>query len=214
MKWKSFAYSAAVWSMGIMMAAAQAQQYQQPQYSQNGQYRQPQYQQPQYGQGGQYQQPQDNRAQGGQFSDALKGWSQIGAPGVFSAYMPGSPSGSDTSMGDTSAMHWASDMGEPMHMFAVEMQSCGQVSGNAMDDMLYALMSTRAKTAGAPPAHKRRIDSQVSPGCMFDVVTGDTEWNYMIRVVGTNVVTLSVCSMPGQGGDQYVQQFFRSFSAR
>ena len=126
--------------------------------------------------------------------------------------MPGNPRCQDTSSQGTAATHWDADSSEPMHMFAIEMQYCGQVSGNNLDNMLFSLMNARAKAMGAQPVNKRRINSQSSPGCMFDMVTGDSEWNFMIRVVQNNVVTMSVCSMPGQGNDQYCKQFFNSFS--
>ena len=199
-------------------AAQNSQQREQPAYGSQGhrtqQYAQPNQSGRQYGQSSPYAQPNQSGSQGqpSQYNAAVPGWQRIGAPGVFSALMPGRPRSRDTSANGTAATHWDSDSSEPMHMFAIEMQHCGQVSGNNMDNMLFSLMNARAKTIGAQPEHKRRIDNQRSPGCMFDMVTGDSEWNFMIRVVNDKVITMSVCSMPGQGNDQFVQQFFKSFS--
>ncbi|MDO5297321.1 MAG: hypothetical protein Q4F00_11975 [bacterium] len=196
-------------SPGGASPAQYGQQRQQPHYGNQGrsnqQYAHPNQSSPQYNQA-------DSQGQPAQYNAAIPGWQRVGAPGVFSAMMPGHPRSRDVSDQGTAATHWDSDSSEPMHMFAIEMQHCGQVSGSNMDNLLFSLMNARAKAVGAQPTHKRRIDNQRSPGCMFDMITGDSEWNYMIRVVNDKVITMSVCSMPGQGNDQYAQQFFKSFS--
>lgn len=178
-----------------------------PDLAPEGQYEQPRQSEPQsrYGQ-------DDRWGQTQQDGSLLPGWQRIGVSGVFSAAMPGHPRSREVSAQGGSATCWDADSSEPMHLFSVEMQHCGRLSGKSMDEMLFSLMNARAKAVGAQPTHKRRIESQGSPGCMFDMVTRDTEWNYMIRVVNDKVITMSVCSMPGQGNDQYAQQFFKSFS--
>ena len=179
-----------------------------PDLAPQGQYEQ----QGQYKTQSQYSRPNEAEGRQGQSGSFLPGWQRIGIPGVFSAAMPGHPRSREVSAQGGSATCWDSDSSEPMHLFSVEMQHCGRVSGKSMDEVLFSLMNARAKTVGAQPTHKRRIESQGSPGCMFDMVTGDTEWNCMIRVVNDKVITMLVCSMPGQGNDQDVQQFFNSFS--
>ncbi len=206
---------------------------QQSGYPQQGNYRQGGYPQNGYGQRqGGYQQPngnygrqpsyqQGNNAIGSEAQNAvpvngLPGWRQVGAPGYFSASMPGNPRPKESVQGGISTTTWESDSDEPMHLFSIVMTpySKGTISGRDADEILFSIINSRAKALRSEATHKRRLDSTTNPGCMFDISCSDADWNYMVRIAGDTVYTLSVCSMPGQGNDQYVQQFFRSFMAQ
>ena len=77
--------------------------------------------------------------------------------------------------------------------------------------MLFATMQGRAKELGVRPSRTRRIQSQRLPGCMFRVVTEEADWDFMVRISGDRIYTLSVCSNPGEGEDGSAQRFFESF---
>ena len=146
----------------------------------------------------------------------MAGWQSVGTPGVFSASMPGHPVSKATVTNGISSTEWSSDSSEPMHLYSLVVvpYSKGTVSGRNPDEILFSTMKGRANVLGVNPSRKRRIDNGNCPGCLFDMVTADSEWNFMVRIKGDTIYTLSVCSMPGEGNDQCVKQFFDSFYAQ
>lgn len=139
-------------------------------------------------------------------------WRLLEMPGRFQVEMPGEP-GHTPPYGDPPTEAWQSDSGEPLHGFEllVTEHPGGTVQSAGEDGMLIATMSGRAKALGTRPTRTRRIQSARLPGCMFRVETEDADWDFMIRLHGDKVYTLSVSSMKGEGDDGAAKRFFDSF---
>lgn len=146
--------------------------------------------------------------------DITSSWVPFAQSGRFHVLMPRTPSTENSAHGKVETVKWSTDSSDPMHLFELSMSDFGRgaIGSQDVDDFLYAIMSSRAKELGERPTRKRRIEDARLPGCMFRVTANDAEWDFMVRVDGNTVYTLSVCSMPGEGDDGYAQAFFKSFS--
>lgn len=139
-------------------------------------------------------------------------WKVFSVPAQFQVEIPGEPV-HKPAYGDPPTESWQSDSGEPLHGFEILVTEHprGAIRDAGEDAMLFATMAGRARALGAQPTRKRRIESQRLPGCMFRVQTEDADWDFMIRIAGDRVYTLSVSSMPGEGDDGSADRFFQSF---
>ncbi|MGM9998815.1 MAG: hypothetical protein ACI38Q_05425 [Candidatus Bruticola sp.] len=109
---------------------------------------------------------------------------------------------------------WEAETDEPLHMFKLDQTqfSNGVISGNDPDEFLFGAIQSKCKEINGQVSKKRRIQNERYPGCFFRITTNDAEWEYMIRLDGDTVYTLSVCSMPYEADDGYSQTFFDSLS--
>jgi len=139
-------------------------------------------------------------------------WRPLQVPGLFQVDLPGEPSHKPSS-GDPPTQSWLSDSYETLHGFEILLTEHprGSLRDAGEDSILFATMQGRARALGGQATQKRRIESQRLPGCMFRVLTEDAEWDFMVRIAGDRVFTLSVCSMKGEGTDGSVERFFQSF---
>lgn len=146
--------------------------------------------------------------------DTSEPWIDFAHPGCFSVQFPSQPTKETSIVQGIETLKWVSDSSDPVHLFELSMTSFakGTLDMGEIDGFLFSAMNSRCKELGTQPSSKRRIQSQAFPGCMFKAVTSDAEWEFLIRVNGDTVYTLSVCSMPGEGNDGSAARFFKSFS--
>nr|MCR5662626.1 hypothetical protein [bacterium] len=128
----------------------------------------------------------------------------------FRALFPSAPTREKSTVEKVDTLKWVSDSSDPMHLFELSMTKFprGSIDHNDVDEFLFTAMKSRAQELGSNPVRKRRLDSRRFPGCTFRVECDDSEWDFMIRISGDTVYTLSVCSMPGEGDDGYSDTFF------
>lgn len=139
-------------------------------------------------------------------------WKTLQVPGTFQVDLPGEPSHKPPA-GDPPTESWLSDSYEPLHGFEILLTEHprGSLRDAGEDAILFATMQGRARALGGQATQKRRIESQRLPGCMFRVLTEEADWDFMVRIAGDRVFTLSVCSQKGEGTDGSAERFFQSF---
>lgn len=145
-------------------------------------------------------------------AQAADEWKLFQIANRFAVEVPGTPQ-HQPSYGDPPTESWESDSGEPLHGFSILMTDYppGTVRDAGEEGMLIAAMKGRVTTLGGELSATKRILNERLPGCQFRVTTPDTVWDFMIRISGDRIYTLSVSSMPEDADDGASNRFFRSF---
>lgn len=133
-------------------------------------------------------------------------WAVLQVPGGFEVQMPGQaePAAEGT---------WEGYNSEPLQAFAVEMHDmpAGTVASVGEEPMLVSSMKGRVEALGGRLIRARRILSDRLPGCRFEVETEDTLWEFMIRLRGDRIFTLSVSTLKSEPSPETAERFFNSF---
>lgn len=139
-------------------------------------------------------------------------WKILQVRDRFQVEVPGTPQHQD-SYGDPPTESWESDSGEPLHGFSILVTDypSGTVKDAGEEGMLISAMKGRVQTLGGELSATKRIMNASLPGCQFRVTTPDAVWDFMIRISGDRIYTLSVSSMPEDADDGAANRFFRSF---
>ncbi|MGM9991969.1 MAG: hypothetical protein ACI376_03855 [Candidatus Bruticola sp.] len=140
-------------------------------------------------------------------------WNTISGSG-FKVKFPNDTQYKRNNYGGVWVQTWEAETDEPLHMFKLDQAqfSNGVISGNDPDEFLFGAIQSKCKEINGQVTQKRRIQNERYPGCFFQIKTNDAEWEYMIRLDGDTVYTLSVCSMPYEADDGYSKAFFNSLS--
>lgn len=139
-------------------------------------------------------------------------WNVVNGNG-FKVRFPGEARHNRTNHSGAFAETWETDTDEPLHMFKLQQFqfSGGSISTQDPDEFLFANMENNSRNLNGKLSQRRRIQNDRYPGCTYKITTSEAEWDFMIRLDGDTVYTLSVCSMPYESDDGYSKAFFDSF---
>ncbi len=140
-------------------------------------------------------------------------WQVINGNG-FKVRFPNQTRYNRTNYSGAFAETWETETDEPLHMFKLQQAqfSGGSISTKDPDEFLFDNMENNSRQLNGQVSQRRRIQNARYPGCTYKVTTAEAEWDFMIRLDGDTVYTLSVCSMPYESNDGYSQAFFDSFT--
>lgn len=140
-------------------------------------------------------------------------WQVINGNG-FKVRFPNQSRYSRTNYSGAFAETWETETDEPLHMFKLQQAqfSGGSISTKDPDEFLFDNMENNSRQLNGQVSQRSRIQNARYPGCIYKITTAEAEWDFMIRLDGDTVYTLSVCSMPYESNDGYSQAFFDSFT--
>lgn len=140
-------------------------------------------------------------------------WQVINGNG-FKVRFPNQTRYNRTNYSGAFAETWETETDEPLHMFKLQQAqfSGGSISTKDPDEFLFENMENNSRNLNGKVSQRRRIQNARYPGCTYKVTTDEAEWDFMIRLDGDTVYTLSVCSMPYESDDGYSKAFFDSFT--
>ncbi len=156
---------------------------------------------------------QEDRAADNSASVNASSWQVINGNG-FKVRFPNQARYNRTNYSGAFAETWETETDEPLHMFKLQQAqfSGGSISTKDPDEFLFDNMENNSRQLNGKVSQRRRIQNARYPGCTYKVTTAEAEWDFMIRLDGDTVYTLSVCSMPYESNDGYSQAFFDSFT--